>query len=85
MKLRDHMKLILMICVLVLVRGVLYWRPQIASAQSAASDMQNGGIEDTVDIVDSGDNRSVVFNAKKKVAPYFEDARKDHVTEHRTA
>jgi hypothetical protein len=48
MKLWDHMKLLLMIRVLALVRGVLYWRPQIASAQSAASDVQNGGIEGTV-------------------------------------
>jgi hypothetical protein len=48
MKLWDHMKLLLMIRALALVRDVLYWRPQIASAQFAASDVQNGGIEGTV-------------------------------------
>ena len=71
MKLWDHMKLLLMIRVLALVRGVLYWRPQIASAQSAASDVQNGGIEGAVYI--------------RKLAPYFDGARKGHVTEQRTA
>ena len=48
MKLWDHMKLLLMIRVLARVRGVPYWHPQIASAQSAASEVQNGGIEGTV-------------------------------------
>jgi hypothetical protein len=48
MKLWGHMKFLLTIRVLAVVRGVLYWRPQIASAQSAASDVQNGGIEGTV-------------------------------------
>ena len=45
MKWWDHMKLLLMIRVLSMVRGVvLYWRPQIASAASG----KNGGIEGTV-------------------------------------
>ena len=48
MKLWGHMKFLSNIRVLALVSGVLYWRPQIPSAQSAASDVQNGGIERTV-------------------------------------
>jgi hypothetical protein len=79
------MKLLLMIRVLSLVRGVLYWRPQIASAQSAASDVQNGGIEGIVYIRTPAPIESVIFNAKKKLAPYFDGARKGHVTEQRTA
>jgi len=63
MKLWGHMKFLLTIRVLALARGVLYWRPQIASAQAAALDVQNDGIEGTVYIVDSGGNRSVVRTA----------------------
>jgi len=79
MKLWDHMKLLLTIRVLALAGDVLYWRPQIASAKSAASDVQNRWIEDAAYIEDSGDNQSVVFNAKKssrRISKTLERSRK---------
>jgi len=85
MKLWDHMKLLLMIRVLALARGVLYWCPQIASAQSAASDVQNSGIERTVYIRTPAAIDRSYLTPKKKPAPYFDGARKGHVTEQRTA